>query len=362
MGHEARGGGDVGAERAASPEGGSSNGVDYESTPLSRGEYISAVVHLYRGELHRANSWRMRLDNTTNWAVITTAGILSLSFQEESSSHILLLIGMGLISVFWGFESRRYRFADIWYSRVRKIEENFYAPILRRDPVSPESSWGLLVAGDLFHPAFKIGRLEALRARLRRNYWAVFLVLVIAWVVKLLIHPDAAHSWAAVQGRLTIGFLPWWIPVAALGSFVLGAAAPAPFELVGPGRRARPLERHALGERAAGLTTARYGRASRSRIASRATSCSSQSRRPSMPPATVTTCPVTCDAATGEASQQTVRAMSFARASWRRAMVRVTRSTVPRLVERRAGHVGHGPSRLHEVDPPRCGPGGRSRS
>ena len=56
--------------------------IDYESTPLSRGEYITAVVHLYRGELHRANAWRLRLDNTTNWAVLTTAGLLTFSFGE----------------------------------------------------------------------------------------------------------------------------------------------------------------------------------------------------------------------------------------------------------------------------------------
>ena len=35
---------------------------------------LTVLAHLYRGELYRANSWRMRLDNTTNWAVITTAG------------------------------------------------------------------------------------------------------------------------------------------------------------------------------------------------------------------------------------------------------------------------------------------------
>ena len=122
-------------------------------------------MHLYRGELSRATSWRIRLDNTTNWAVITTAGILTLSFREETSSHVLLLLGLILVSVFWAFEARRYRFSDIWYSRVRKIEENFYGPILRRDPVSPEREWGELVATDLFNPAFKISRREALRVR-----------------------------------------------------------------------------------------------------------------------------------------------------------------------------------------------------
>lgn len=196
--------------------------VDYESTPLSRAEYIAAIVHLYRGELSRATTWRMRLDNTTNWSVLTTAGLLSLSFGDDSHSHLILLIGLALIAVFWMFESRRFRFADVWYSRVRKIEENFYGPILRRNPVSPELDWGALIAADLFEPSFKITRLQALRARLLRNYWAIFIVLLMAWFVKLLVHPLPANNWMEVRNHLAMGFIPWWVPLGYVGCFVLG--------------------------------------------------------------------------------------------------------------------------------------------
>lgn len=194
--------------------------MDYESTPLSRAEYISALVHLYRGELHRANSWRIRLDNTTNWAVLTTAWLFTFSFGETSHSHWTLLIGMALISVFLIFEARRLRFADVWRARVRKIEENFYGPILRRDPVSPQAEWGALVAEDLFHPRFKISRLGAIRARLTRNYWAMYLVLLFAWVVKVFVHPHPAPDWANVRDRLAMGVLPWWLPLAYVVLFV----------------------------------------------------------------------------------------------------------------------------------------------
>jgi uncharacterized membrane protein len=196
--------------------------ADYESTPLSRPEYISAIVHLYRGELYRATTWRMRLDNTTNWAVLTTAGLLSFAFGLESHSHIVLPLGLVMICVFWVLEARRYRYADIWYSRVRKIEENFYGPILRRDPVSPMREWGQLVAEDLFRPRFKISRKEALRARLLRNYWAIFSVLLLAWAVKLVLHPVEASSWADVRARLEIGVLPWWAPLAGVALFLGG--------------------------------------------------------------------------------------------------------------------------------------------
>ena len=199
--------------------------ADYESTQLTRPEYISAIVHLYRGELYRATTWRMRLDNTTNWAVLTTAGLLSFAFGLETHSHVVLPLGIVMISVFWALEARRYRYADIWYSRVRKIEENFYGPILRRDPVSPMREWGQLVAEDLFRPRFKITRLEALRARLLRNYWAIYFVLIISWLGKLLIHPDEARSWLEVRSRLEIGVLPWWVPLTGVGLFLAGIGA-----------------------------------------------------------------------------------------------------------------------------------------
>lgn len=199
--------------------------VDYESTPLSRAEYISAVVHLYRGELSRANSWRIRLDNTTNWAVLTTAGILTFTFGEESHSHFVLLVGMAMVSIFLGFEARRFRFADVWRARVRKIEENFYGPILRRDPVSPESGWGELVADDLFHPSFKITRTTALRMRFKRNYWPIYSVLLISWMLKLALHPEPAQGWSELRFRLAMGgLLPWWLPVAYVSVFVAAAA------------------------------------------------------------------------------------------------------------------------------------------
>lgn len=199
--------------------------ADYESTPVTRAEYIAAIVHLYRGELYRANSWRIRLDNTTNWAVLTTAGLLSFSFSEAAHSHWILLMGIALITVFWGFEARRYRFADVWYVRVRKIEENFYGPLLRRDPVSPEREWGKLVAEDLFRPRFKITRLCALRTRLLRNYWAIYVVLLFAWVTKLFSQPQPARAWAEIKRRLGEDLVPWWVPLCYVSAFLLATTA-----------------------------------------------------------------------------------------------------------------------------------------
>ena len=54
----------------------------FEDYPLTRSEYIAALVHFYRGELSRADHWRARLDPTTNWAIVTTGAMLSIAFSS----------------------------------------------------------------------------------------------------------------------------------------------------------------------------------------------------------------------------------------------------------------------------------------
>ncbi len=195
--------------------------VDYESRSLSRQEYIAAIVHLYRGELHRATVWRLRLDNTTNWSIVTTAGLLTFSFDGQQHSHWVLLVGVLLITSFLSIEARRFRFFDVWRYRVRKIEENFYGPILRRDPVSPDSSWGNRVAEDLLHPVFKISYRAALRARFTRNYWVLYLVLLGGWGLKVLLQPVPARSLADIQHNLGDGFVPWQLPLTAVAAVIV---------------------------------------------------------------------------------------------------------------------------------------------
>lgn len=201
-------------EEAPEPE------VDYESTPLSRAEYISAIVHLYRGEMHRATVWRTRLDTTTNWAVLTTAGLLAFSFRSSDNPHWPLLIGTTLIALLMAFEARRYQVFDVWRARVRKIEENFYGPILMRDPISPQHGWGGYVAQDLLAPVYKISFRGAVRARLLRNYWAIFAVLLISWGLKVIMHPHAALSWGDVKVNMATGLIPWWLPLGYVGAVV----------------------------------------------------------------------------------------------------------------------------------------------
>lgn len=187
---------------------------EFEARPLTRQEYISAMVHFYRGELARANAWRIRLDTSSNWAVVAAIGLLSFAFGVPEHSHASILFGMILIFHFLALEGRRYRFFDLWRYRLRLIEENFYGPIVARDLHSPDRNWGKLMAGDLLRPQFKISYWQALRARLVSNYLSLFVMLLLAWLGKLLIQP-------ALDGRfwhqMSIGPIPWYLPLSFVG-------------------------------------------------------------------------------------------------------------------------------------------------
>lgn len=198
--------------------------ADYEATPLTRQEYIAAIVHLYRGELHRATAWRLRLDTTTNWAILTTAGLVAYVFGDRHGSHWALLGGLLPVTLLLAFESRRFRIFDMWRARVRKIEENFYGPILKRDPVSPQREWGRRVAEDLLHPRFKVSFAGALRARFVRNYWAIYATLLACWGIRVGMESLPPHGLGELRVVLEQGPVPWWLPLLYVGLFLAAGA------------------------------------------------------------------------------------------------------------------------------------------
>lgn len=196
--------------------------VDYETKALERGSYITAIVHLYRGEVSRANAWRQRLDQTTNWAVFVAATALAFAFGNEKAHHFSLQFANLPLLLLLGLEARRFRLFDVWRARLRKIETNFFAPILQRDLISPEELWAVQVARDLHTPHFHVTKLQALRLRLVRNYVFIFLVMFLGWVIKLWIHPTAAHSLDEVYERCRIGPLPGWVSLTIVALFYSG--------------------------------------------------------------------------------------------------------------------------------------------
>jgi len=190
----------------------------FEDHPLTRTEYISAMVHFYRGELTRANTWRLRLDTSTNWAILSSVGILSFAFGTRDHSHASILMAIVMVLLFLGLESRRYRFFDLWRCRLRMIEENFYGPLISRDLQSPESNWGKLMAHGLLHPEFKISFWQAFRARLSAHYMALFVILLAAWLSKLLVHPIAG---VGIVAEMAVGPLPGKVVLVSLTAFYI---------------------------------------------------------------------------------------------------------------------------------------------
>ncbi len=172
----------------------------YRGYELRAGEFNTAMVHLFRGEITRSNMWRQRLDATTNWAVLTTGAAISFAFSAggtavagEGSEHGVIILSTLLVTIFLMAEARRYRYYELWSSRVRLMETDFFAAMLV-PPFHPSPDWAESLAENLLHPEFPISRWEALGRRFRRNYMWIYVLLGVAWLLKVWLHPVQAYS------------------------------------------------------------------------------------------------------------------------------------------------------------------------
>jgi uncharacterized membrane protein len=178
----------------------------YEMRPS---EFNTAMVHFYRGEVQRSNTWRTRLDNTTNWAVITTGAAISFALSDPGHHYGVLILNTLLVTLFLWIEARRYRYYELWSYRVRLMETDFFAAMLV-PPFAPHPEWAESLAESLLHPEFPISMWEGFGRRFRRNYMWLFLVLAIAWTLKMLLHPEITTDWMEVMQRASLGPIPGW--------------------------------------------------------------------------------------------------------------------------------------------------------
>lgn len=177
------------------------------SRKLSPGEFNTAMVHLYRGEVQRSNTWRNRLDTTTNWAVITAGATLSFAFSSAENPHFVIPLNSLLVAFFLFMEARRYRYYEIWASRVRMIETGYFAQMLAPGS-APDTKWAKNLYDDLLTPHFTISQREAVGRRLRRNYLWIFLLLAASWVLKVYLHPQPARDFDDFMARAAVGLVP----------------------------------------------------------------------------------------------------------------------------------------------------------
>ena len=162
---------------------------------------VAATIHIYRGLMDRATTWRMRIDNPTNWAIVTCGTTVSFSLSDETHSHAVLLLVMLFTVMFLVVEARRTRYYDLWSSWLRLLETEYLAPILQDNCVTSGDTWQELIVRDLGYPHFKATLHTMLKRRLRDNYLAIYLFLLVSWLLKLLQHP------AAVPGCPPDGFV-----------------------------------------------------------------------------------------------------------------------------------------------------------
>jgi len=187
---------------------------EFAGQKLDSSNFTNAMVHFYRGEMSRSNTWRSRLDATTNWAVITTGAALTFVFSDIGNTGSILLIDSFLLLLFLFIEARRYRYYELWTYRVRIMEKNFFMGLLS-PPFRPHADWADKISDSLRNPRFPIGLLEALGRRYRRNYAPIFLILAFSWIGKIYIHPTAAVSWTDFVARAAMGAIPGWFVLAA---------------------------------------------------------------------------------------------------------------------------------------------------
>lgn len=169
---------------------------------------ITALSHLYRGEVYRSTVWRTRLDTTTNWAVVTLGIALSIAFASPDASPLPLVFVGILIVFFLMLEARRYRYFNVWRARCRWMENHFFAPMLHDGNLHLEEKWQQKLAEDYWMPRYHVSMWVAIGRRIRRNYLWVLAIQTVAYMGKLVVHPVAANSLDDMFARADVGPIP----------------------------------------------------------------------------------------------------------------------------------------------------------
>ena len=117
---------------------------------------MGAIAHLYRAEVYRSTIWRTRLDNTTNWSVVTVGIALTTTFSSREASPIPLLpVGL-LLAVCLSLEARLYRYFNVWRARARWMAAYWYAPMVEGRSEEQDGRWQERLANDYLRPRHHI--------------------------------------------------------------------------------------------------------------------------------------------------------------------------------------------------------------
>lgn len=227
--------------------------MDERDVPTDHRNPPNVLVHFYRASVMHADVWRQRLDATTNWAVVTTAAVITFAFGGRESAAVLVLLALVFDFFFLFMEARRYQSYNLWQRRIRMIHRSVIAPALQ----PPGEIDGEQVRRNLAELAADLGRnvpaiplWGAFGYRIRRNYGPLITLVILVWLLKLYIHPGVAENLAEFVRRAHVGPVPGsWVMVAValfFISFIILAvkapseqmrdwsAVPAPIERIMP--------------------------------------------------------------------------------------------------------------------------------
>lgn len=182
-------------------------GADGFDEPLP----VGALAHYYRGAMARSNAWRNIVDNTTDWAVAATAGMLSFGIAGPGNRQIILFVAHFFILMFLLIEARRYSYYISIDWRVRLIERDYFASVLLGQPEAGGGSWRKRLAQELLTPHRPLDLWEAFSLRLKRTYIWIFLILTLAWIARVTTYPEPVTSFSQLWAQSGFSSLPGWL-------------------------------------------------------------------------------------------------------------------------------------------------------
>jgi uncharacterized membrane protein len=122
-------------------------------------------------------------------------------------------------------EARRYRFFNVWRARARWLETHFFVPMLIDGDLHTESDWQTTLAEDYRRPQYHVTYLVAIARRVRSNYLWILLIQTLAYIGKLIVHPQPVATFGGFVDRADIGPLPGEVVLLAGLGYIATAVA-----------------------------------------------------------------------------------------------------------------------------------------
>ncbi len=163
-------------------------------------------------------AYRTRLDTTTNWAVGTTAAIVTFVLSNTTLPHYVSALAFFLDLIFLWMESRRFGSYELIRKRVRLLEQGFFVAALEGEPLE---NWRRALTESLRTPAPAVSLLQAMSVRTRRNYLWLFIVVYLSWMVKIDLagaFPEAGAMGPIPGSVVVLGSLGLFLPFLVLAA------------------------------------------------------------------------------------------------------------------------------------------------